>query len=107
METDLDAIKNEILIKNLSIQNVLKKIQDPGTTEMNILLLNSEYRTEFKHLKQLTERYESLLKEECKEIEYKEDVDLYKSQLISLQTYFRCLPYLICTCHRTQLFKFC
>ena len=24
METDLDAIKNEILIKNLSIQNVLK-----------------------------------------------------------------------------------
>ena len=67
-----------------------QRIQEPGVTEADILLLNADYRNEFKHLKQLTEKFEKLVKEEYEESEFKEDVDLYQSQLISVQTFFRC-----------------
>jgi len=89
METDIETIKNEILKKNLIIQNVLKSIQEPGVTEADIMLLNSEYRDEFKNLKQLTENFEKVVKEDYEESEFREDVDLYQSQLISFQTFFR------------------
>ena len=60
-------------------------------TEADIMLLNSEYRDEFKNLKQLTENFEKVVKEDYEESEFREDVDLYQSQLISFQTFFRCV----------------
>lgn len=61
----------------------------PDVTETDILVLNSEYRTEFKHLKQLIEEFEVLAKEEDDEGEVADDVELYKSQLATLQASFR------------------
>jgi len=89
METDLETIKNEILKKNLCIQNILKSIQEPGVTETDILLLNSDYRNEYRQLKQLIENFEKLVKEDYEDSELIEDVDLYQSQLVSFQTFFR------------------
>ena len=45
----------------------------PDVTETDILVLNSEYRTEFKHLKQLIEEFEVLAKEEDDEGEVADD----------------------------------
>ena len=54
-----------------------------------MLLLNSEYRGEFKHLKQLVDEFEKVAKEEDEDGELYEDVNLFKNQLSSLQASFR------------------
>nr|CAG4637392.1 EOG090X0EO1 [Ceriodaphnia reticulata]SVE73224.1 EOG090X0EO1 [Ceriodaphnia reticulata] len=86
---EIESLKNDILKGNLTIQNVLQKIQQPDITESDMLLLNSEYRGEFKHLKQLIDEFERVAKEEDEDGELFEDVNLFKSQLISLQASFR------------------
>ena len=60
-------------------------------TETDILLLNSDYRNEYRQLKQLIENFEKLVKEDYEDSELIEDVDLYQSQLVSFQTFFRCV----------------
>ena len=56
-----------------------------------MLVLNSEYRTEFKKLKQLIDDFERLAKEEVEDGELLDETDLFKNQLTSLQTSFRLL----------------
>jgi len=56
-----------------------------------VLVLNSEYRTEFKKLKQLIDDFERLAKEEDEDGELLDETDLFKNQLTSLQTSFRLL----------------
>ena len=56
-----------------------------------MLVLNSEYRTEFKKLKQLIDDFERLAKEEDEDGELLDETDLFKNQLTSLQTSFRLL----------------
>ncbi len=61
----------------------------PDITETDVILLNSEYRTEFKHLKQLIDDFEVIAREEDDEGEVADAVELYKSQLATLQASFR------------------
>nr|CAG4651370.1 EOG090X0EO1 [Simocephalus serrulatus]SVE94530.1 EOG090X0EO1 [Simocephalus serrulatus] len=89
LTTEIETLKNDILKGNLGIQNVLQKIQQPDITESDVLILNSEYRAEFKRLKQLIDEFERLAKEEDEDGELTEHVALFRSQLSSLQTSFR------------------
>nr|CAG4642083.1 EOG090X0EO1 [Eurycercus lamellatus] len=86
---EMETLKSSILKGNLSIQNVLQKIQQPDITETDVLMLNSEYRTQFKQLKQVIDDFERLAREEDEDGELMDEVELYKSQLTSLQTSFR------------------
>lgn len=52
-------------------------------------MLNTEYRSEFKRLKQLIDDFEKLAKEEDDDGELIEDVNLFRTQLSSLQALFR------------------
>nr|CAG4635101.1 EOG090X0EO1 [Alona affinis] len=86
---EMESLKNSILQGNLSIQNVLQKIQQPDITENDLLVLNADYRSEFKRLKQLIDEFERLAKEEDEEGELVDEIDLFKNQLTSLQASFR------------------
>nr|CAG4647444.1 EOG090X0EO1 [Megafenestra aurita]SVE92683.1 EOG090X0EO1 [Megafenestra aurita] len=89
LTSEVETLKNDILKGNLGIQNVLQKIQQPDITESDILMLNSEYRAEFKRMKQLFEEFEKLAKEEDEDGELSDDVNLFRSQLTNLQASFR------------------
>nr|CAG4636556.1 EOG090X0EO1 [Eubosmina coregoni]SVE70091.1 EOG090X0EO1 [Eubosmina coregoni] len=83
-----ETIKRSLIKTHLSASYIIKSLHK-NVTETDILVLNSEYRTEFKHLKQLIEEFEVLAKEEDDEGEVADDVELYKSQLATLQASFR------------------
>ena len=78
----------------------------PDITETEIILLNSEYRTEFKHLKQLIDDFEVIAKEEDDEGEVADAVELYKSQLATLQASFRYYITFIHVCQSIHLLLF-
>lgn len=65
----------------------LKKIQKPDITEPDVVVLNSEYRSEFKRLKHFIDEFEEVAKDEDEELA--EDVNLFRNQLTSLQSAFR------------------
>ena len=52
-------------------------------------MLNSEYRSEFKRLKNVIDEFEKLSRDEDDDGELSEDVNLFRNQLKSLQSAFR------------------
>ncbi|KAI9562290.1 hypothetical protein GHT06_013255 [Daphnia sinensis] len=86
---EVESLKNDILRGNLSIQNILHKIQNPDITEADVVVLNSEYRSEFKRLKHCIDEFEKIAKDEDDDGELAEDVSLFRNQLTSLQSAFR------------------
>nr|SVE87046.1 EOG090X0EO1 [Daphnia similis] len=86
---EVESLKNDILRGNLSIQNILHKIQNPDITESDVVVLNSEYRSEFKQLKHCIDEFEKVAKNEDDDGELAEDVSLFRNQLTSLQSAFR------------------
>nr|SVE77281.1 EOG090X0EO1 [Daphnia lumholtzi]SVE77896.1 EOG090X0EO1 [Daphnia lumholtzi]SVE78526.1 EOG090X0EO1 [Daphnia lumholtzi]SVE79155.1 EOG090X0EO1 [Daphnia lumholtzi] len=86
---EVESLKNDILRGNLSIQNILHKIQNPDVTESDVVVLNSEYRSEFKQLKHCIDEFEKVAKDEDEDGELGEDVSLFRNQLTSLQSAFR------------------
>nr|SVE86418.1 EOG090X0EO1 [Daphnia similis]SVE87669.1 EOG090X0EO1 [Daphnia similis]SVE88300.1 EOG090X0EO1 [Daphnia similis] len=86
---EVESLKNDILRGNLSIQNILHKIQNPDITESDVVVLNSEYRSEFKQLKHCIDEFEKVAKDEDDDGELAEDVSLFRNQLTSLQSAFR------------------
>ncbi len=67
----------------------VKKIQKTDITEADIVLLNSEYRSEFRKLKNCIDEFEKISKDEDEDGELSEDVNLFRNQLKSLQSAFR------------------
>jgi hypothetical protein len=53
------------------------------------VILNSEYRSEFKRLKNFIDEFEKISKDEDEDGELSEDVNLFRNQLKSLQSAFR------------------
>nr|SVE71341.1 EOG090X0EO1 [Daphnia similis]SVE71973.1 EOG090X0EO1 [Daphnia similis] len=86
---EVESLKNDILRGNLSIQSILHKIQKPDITESDVVVLNSEYRSEFKRLKHCIDEFEKVAKDEDEDGELAEDVNLFRNQLTNLQTAFR------------------
>nr|SVE76052.1 EOG090X0EO1 [Daphnia hispanica] len=86
---EVESLKNDILRGNLSIQNILHKIQKPDITESDVVVLNSEYRSEYKRLKQFIDEFEKVAKDEDDDGELAEDVSLLRNQLTNLQSAFR------------------
>nr|SVE89551.1 EOG090X0EO1 [Daphnia sinensis] len=86
---EVESLKNDILRGNLSIQNILHKIQNPDITEADVVVLNSEYRSEFKRFKHCIDEFEKIAKDEDDDGELAEDVSLFRNQLTSLQSAFR------------------
>nr|SVE82198.1 EOG090X0EO1 [Daphnia magna] len=86
---EVESLKNDILRGNLSIQNILHKIQEPDIAESDVVVLNSEYRSEFKRLKHCIDEFEKVAKDEDEDGDLAEDVNLFKNQLTSLQSAFR------------------
>jgi len=87
--TEINTVKDDILKKNLLIQNILQEIQAPETTEETLFQLNADFRLHFKSLKRLVDEFAELGKEQDEDSEFKEDTELYRHQLITLQTTFR------------------
>ncbi|KAK4002972.1 vesicle transport protein SEC20 [Daphnia magna] len=86
---EVESLKNDILRGNLSIQNILHKIQEPDIAESDVVVLNSEYRSEFKRLKHCIDEFEKVAKDEDEDGDLAEDVNLFRNQLTSLQSAFR------------------
>nr|CAG4645156.1 EOG090X0EO1 [Leptodora kindtii] len=89
MQSEIERLRREILRKNLNIKNTLQDIQSPETTEESLFSLNSVYRSEYKALRQLVDEFEKIVNENDEDGEFKEDIELYKGQLTSLQSSFR------------------
>lgn len=86
---EVESLKNDILRGNLSIQNILHKIKEPDIAESDVVVLNSEYRSEFKRLKHCIDEFEKVAKDEDEDGDLAEDVNLFRNQLTSLQSAFR------------------
>nr|CAG4643537.1 EOG090X0EO1 [Ilyocryptus agilis] len=86
---EIDSLKRDILTSSLDIQNIIQKIQHPDVTESVVWELNSQYRAEYRHLKQLVDDLERLVKEEDDDSGLMDQVNLHKSQLMNLQSSFR------------------
>lgn len=67
----------------------VKKIQEPDIAESDVVVLNSEYRSEFKRLKHCIDEFEKVAKDEDEDGDLAEDVNLFRNQLTSLQSAFR------------------
>ncbi|XP_046441805.1 vesicle transport protein SEC20-like [Daphnia pulex] len=87
--SEIESLKNDILKGNLTIQTILHQIQKTDITEADIVVLNSEYRSEFRKLKNCIDEFEKISKDEDEDGELSEDVNLFKNQLKSLQSAFR------------------
>nr|SVE74474.1 EOG090X0EO1 [Daphnia barbata] len=86
---DVESLKNDIVQTNLSVQNILQKIQRTDITESDVVVLNAEYRSEFKRLKHFIDEFEKVAKDEDEDEELAQDVSLFRNQLTSLQGAFR------------------